>query len=118
MTVCELVDSDEYIKQLRIVSEPAMWDTYTAQHQETITHHIPRTCADKAAIGRGTPIAMRPFPAEAIPLIRLGPKPGAELPLKMRGNTVSINNFSGYFRRMSTETAALFDQALGAGGTT
>jgi hypothetical protein len=113
MTVRKIINADEYTKHLDIVREPYMWDLYTAKHKDTITHKIPRTCADDAAIGvDGTPIIMRQIPADKINVIRLGPKAGKELPLKLRGESISINNFSGYFRRMSETTKRVFDDII------
>jgi len=113
MIVGEIVGADEYTARLGIVREPFMWDSYTAEHRNTITHEIPRTCADDAAIGAdGTPILMRPFPDAKTALIRLGPNTGKELPLKIQDGNISINNFSGYFRRMSEETKRIFDEVI------
>jgi hypothetical protein len=114
MTVSAIVDADEYTeKTLGLIREPMMWDEYTAKHKAAITHKIPRTCADNAAISAdGTPIVMRPFPTEKIPLIRLGTNPGKELPLKMRGALISMSGLQGHFRRMSEETAILFAECI------
>ena len=114
MTIHDIVNADEYMdKVLKLEREPFMWDSYTAQHMQIITHIIPRTCADNAAIGTdGTVIVLRPVPSDIVPLIKLGPKAGAEQPLKLRNGSISINNFSGYFRRLSDESAALLNKIV------
>ena len=111
MTISSILSADEYTEEaLKITRNPFVWDSYTAAHIRDITHYIPRTCADVAALGTdGTAIALRPVPFETISQIKLGSKVGAELPLKMRGDKISINNFSGYFRRLSECSANLFE---------
>jgi len=113
MRVKEIINADEYAARLGVFRRPLLWDEYTEKYKDTITHQIPRTCADDAAVGiDSTLIIMRPFPADNIALVRLGPKPGQELPLKMQNGSISINNFSGYFRRMSEETKRIFDGVI------
>ena len=114
MTISSILSADEYTeKVLKIKRNPFVWDSYTAAHTRDITHYIPRTCADVVALGTdGTAIALRLVPLEKINLIMLGPKIGAELPLKMRGDKISINNFSGYFRRLSESSANLLDAII------
>ena len=114
MTVSSIQNADEYTeKMLKIKRDPFIWDSYTSVHNNSIAHSIPRTCADTAAIGTdGTAIALRPVSLEKITLIKLGPKAGTELPLKMRNGSISVNNFSGYFRRLSEDSAKLFDHIV------
>lgn len=111
LTISNILSADEYTEKiLKIKREPFMWDSYTAEHKNSITHRIPRTCADNAAIGTdGTLISMNLIPVDKIPLIKLGTKAGSEQPLKLRNEMVSINNFSGYFRRMSEDTTKIFN---------
>ena len=117
LTISEIRKADEYAENiLKIDPNALMWDDYTRIHKDSVTHCIPRTCADDAATGTdGSVIALRPVSADRIAQIRLGPKDGGELPLKMRGNSISINNFSGYFRRLSTESAEIFDHIIQLG---
>ena len=113
MTIDRIIHADEYTATLGIVREPFMWDSYTHHHTNSITHQIPRTCADDAAVGtNGTAIVLRRFPPDLVPSILLGPKPGSEQPLKMRNGTISINNFSGYFRRLSENSVKQFDAVI------
>ena len=80
-----------------------------AIHQDTITHKIPRTCADNAAIGiNGTIIKDRLVPINKLALIKLGVKKGEEQSLKPK---LSLS-FQGHIRRLSEDSAILFNQVI------
>lgn len=108
MTVDYIISADKYTQNLGIHIN-GLWDSYTYQHQDTITHKIPRTCADNAAIGiNGTIIKDRLVPTYKLMLIKLGIKKGEEQPLKPK---LSLS-FQGHFRRLSEDSAMLFNQII------
>ncbi|MGL4666997.1 MAG: hypothetical protein ACRCWR_03605 [Saezia sp.] len=114
MTISEFVDVDFYTQEvLKIERDPWMWDSFTHTHKHTISHRIPRTCADCAGVGHdGVQIRLRAIPCDRIEDIKLGAHEGKEQALKMRNGLMSINNFSGYFRRMSAKTQEIFSQLI------
>lgn len=108
MIVEKIINADEYIQSIGIHTN-SLWDSYTYQHQDTITHKIPRTCADKVAIGiNGTIIKDRLVPSDKLTLIKLGIKKGEELPLKPK---LSLS-FQGHIRRLSEDSAMLLNQII------
>lgn len=108
MTVERIMNADEYLQSIGIHTD-CLWDSYTYQHQDTITHKIPRTCADNVAIGiNGTIIKDRLVPTEKLALIKLGIKKGEEQPLKPK---LSLS-FQGHIRRLSENSAMLFNQII------
>lgn len=108
MTVEKIMNADQYMQSINVHSE-GLWDSYTYQHQDTITHKIPRTCADNAAIGiNGTIIKDRLVPINKLALVKLGVKKGEEQSLKPK---LSLS-FQGHIRRLSEDSAILFNQVI------
>jgi hypothetical protein len=102
-------------ERLGIESGPHdMWDTLFHELRKCrpdVGHRVPITCADHAAVGRGTKIVFdRNFPADALRVLRFGAGRGKEQPLAGVANGRLENNLSlqGRVRRLSTESATLF----------
>jgi hypothetical protein len=89
-----------------------MWDEYWERHKGEVGHKIPTTCVDDAAIGSGSALQKRPVPDEVAARIRVGPKPGAESPLKMKDGKLLTTGLIGYYRRLSEESAALLNDLI------
>ena len=114
MTIHEVVDAEEYLHNVLRISNPDyMWDTYWFKHKNEVTHRIPTTCADHAALGNdGTILSMREVPAAIAMQLCVGPKPGQEVPLKSKDGKMSTVGLIGYYRRLSYSSAALLDTYL------
>ena len=112
MTISEMVDADDFLANtLRIANPEYMWDTYWSKHKNEVTHQIPTTCADDAALGSdGTSLHLREIPAEIAAQIRLDPKPGQGVPLKTKDGKIATTGLIGYYRRLSAASAALLDE--------
>ena len=112
MTISEIVDADDYLANtLKIANPEYMWDTYWINHKNEVTHQIPTTCADAAALGSdGTSLRLRAISAEIAAQLRVGAKPGQELPLKAKDGKIATTGLIGYYRRLSAESAALLDE--------
>ena len=86
---------------------------YTQKHYQDRPfkpHQKPQTCcAELAASGRGSSIEPRPLPAERLPDLRFGPSKSKEKPLKMKDGKLTPASLSGFVRKMSPETWALFE---------
>ncbi|NDV59771.1 hypothetical protein [Bacteroides sp. 519] len=110
LTVAEIQNADEYIKNnLQINPDNEMWDSYTYKNKKTIKHNVPRTCTDDAALGvDGSTIENRLFPNELIPHLKLGPI-GKEVPAKLKNGQILSLTFQGHVRRISEESAKMFD---------
>jgi hypothetical protein len=113
MVIEEIVNADEYLANaLKIQPCGIMWDDYWNKHKSEVGHKIPTTCADDAAIGSGSALQKRAVPAEVAARIRVGPKPGAESPLKMKDGKLLTTGLIGYYRRLSEESAALLNDLI------
>lgn len=114
MTISEIIDAEDYTQTHVFANgKPFLWEEYNATHKHLIDHTIPRTHATHAAIGEdGASLAMRPFPAAALPYIKLGAKPGEENAIRLREGFPRPNIFAGYFRRMSEDTVCLFEEIV------
>ena len=114
MSIDAIVDAGTYLRDtLGTVNPEHMWDTYWNKHKDEVTHKIPTTCADNAALGvDGTSLRLREVPADIAARIHLGPKPGRENPLRSQNGLISTVGLAGYYRRLSYDSAALFDELL------
>ena len=114
MTINEVVDAEEYLRNvLKIANPDHMWDTYWINHKNEVTHKIPTTCADHAALGNdGTVLSMREVAAEIAMQICVGPKPGQEAPLRSKGGKISTVGMIGYYRRLSYDSVAMLDMFI------
>ena len=114
MTIDKIVDAEKYLREtLKIKNPDHMWDIYWDKHKDEVTHKIPTTCADNAALGReGTSIGLREVCSDIAVKIRVGPKPGQETPFKSRDGKMSTVGLIGYYRRLSRDSAALLDKII------
>jgi len=114
MTIESIMDAEEYLHDtLKIDNPDYMWDTYWSNHKNEVTHKIPTTCADYAALGSdGTALGFREVPADIVSQIRIGPKPGQEVPLKVQNGIVVTVGLFGYYRRLSHNSATILDTFL------
>jgi hypothetical protein len=113
MEIEKYISEEEYIKNYLDGIKNDMWDAYCVKNKETITHKIPWSCVDKVAIGKnGTKIIKRELPEKIINLIKLGPKKGEEMPLKIRDKKIQTSNLIGYFRRLSEESERIFIEII------
>ena len=114
MTINTIVDAEEYLRDtLKVVNPDFMWDTYWLKHKSEVTHKIPTTCADCAALGDdGTALSLREVPREIATRICVGPKPGQETPFRSQDGKISTVGMAGYYRRLSHDSAALLDGAI------
>ena len=114
MTIDSIVNAEEYLLDtLRISNPDYMWDTYWNAHKNEVTHKIPTTCADNAAVGSdGTIIGLREVPVEIATQIQVGPKPGQETLIKSQNGKISTIGMTGYYRRLSLDSAALLDSII------
>jgi hypothetical protein len=116
LTVDTVLSPERFVRErLGIELGPGeMWDTLfhdLKKSRPDVGHRVPITCADEAAVGRGTNIRFdRSFPGDALGFLRLGPKAGKEKPLLGVVDDRLKNNFSlqGHVRRLSGHSAALF----------
>lgn len=122
LNVEELMAPEDFVQaRLGIVrKETMMWDQLFAELKRshpTIGHRFPTTCCDLAATGKhGSDIRFdRPLPPGALDKIKLGPKAGRELPLKGIEDGRMKNSFSlqGHVRRLSADSAAIFQEIFG-----
>jgi len=111
VTIEKIVNADEYCYDtLKIVNPDHMWDTYWSKRKNEVTHKIPTTCADYAALGHdGTSLNLREVTANIASQIRVGPKPGKEKPLKSQNGKISTAGMIGYYRRLSHDSAEVID---------
>ncbi|MDR2519259.1 MAG: hypothetical protein LBD13_07630 [Spirochaetaceae bacterium] len=123
MEIEKILDAETYIREVVAKNQPAitaragqnnrgidsiMWDTYRYTHKETVTHTIPWTCADQAALGRnGTSIQKRDVPESVLDAVRLGPR---ETPLKTQGGIIAAHSLQGHFRLLNKEAERLFNE--------
>jgi len=93
--------------------------TYKHYHDKPHkAHQEPQTCcAELAASGRGSSIRPRPLPTECLPELRFGPSRSREKPLKLnRDGALTPASLSGFVRKMSAETWALFENLFPEAG--
>lgn len=116
LTVDSIVSPELFVRErLGIELGPSeMWDIAfhdLKRSRPDVGHRVPITCADHAAVGRGTKLGFdRSFPSHALRTLRFGSKHGKEQPLSGVVGDRLKNNFSlqGHVRRLSEDSAALF----------
>ena len=115
MTIDSIVDAEGYLSSvLKIINPDHMWDIYWDKHKNEVTHKIPNTCADNAAVGsNGTGLSLREVPSDIASEIKVGPKSGQEKPLRSQNGKISTSGMIGYYRRLSFDSAALLDRVIG-----
>ena len=116
MTIDAIIDADEYLlDKLGVTNPDYMWDKYWNTHKNEVTHKIPTTCADNAAVGSdGTALSFREVPVDIATQILVGPKLGKETPIRSQGGKISTVGMIGYYRRLSSNSAALLDGIISA----
>jgi hypothetical protein len=118
LAVDRLCAPDDFVRERLGIELGAkeMWDTLFHDLKKTrpeVGHRLPITCADHAAIGKGSTFRFdRVFPPNELELLRLGSKAGSEQPLTGVVEGRLKNNFSlqGHVRRLSADSAERFAQ--------
>ena len=116
MTISHVVDPNPWIEKMTgIDPKGIMWDTYWDAHKKTVTHLIPITCVNAAALtDNGTPIGRWLVPPDTVARLRLGPA-GKEQPIKTNDGKVASVSLQGHFRRLTPSSVALLDDVLSTG---
>ena len=116
MTIGSIVDAREHLRDtLKLDNPDYMWDTYWNKHKTEVTHIVPTTCANNAALGSdGTALSLREVPMDFACQVRVGPKPGQEVQLREQNGKISTVGMIGYYRRLSIDSAAILDGIIEA----
>ena len=117
LNVTEIIEAEHYVyERLGVERREGIGLRRLASAQLGLGHRLPRTCADLAAVGTGSELVWdRSLNPRELESLRLGPKPGKEMPLKniADGLLKRDNSLRSHVRRVSEETRGLLERVVG-----
>lgn len=117
LNVTEIIEAEQYVyERLGVKRREGMGLRHLASAEPALGHRLPKTCADLAAVGTGSELVWdRSLNPGELESLRLGPKPGKEMPLKYMadGFLKRDNSLRSHVRRVSEETRGILERAAG-----
>lgn len=117
LNVTEIIEAEQYVyERLGVERRENIGLRRLASAEPGLGHRLPRTCADLAAVGTGSEFVWdRSLTPKELESLRLGPKPGKEMPLKYMtdGSLKRDSSLRSHVRRVSEDTRGLLERVVG-----